>query len=129
MLLLDTHVLIWLNLEPRKLSKAAADAIRQARAQSSIAIADITLWEVAWLSGRNRITIFGSVETFIREAVTGVVVHPVTPEIASLSVQLPPTVPRDPSDRLIVSTARAHGIPLVTADESIRLSQTVSVIW
>lgn len=129
MLLLDTHVLLWMNLEPHKLSKSAADAIKHARAGSSIAVADITLWEVAWLASRNRIRIFGSIESFLRGALAGIVVHPITAEIAAISVQLPATLPKDPSDRLILSTALAHGIPLVTADERIRASQTVSTIW
>jgi len=129
MLLLDTHILLWMNLEPHKLSKSATDAIKHARAQSSIAVADITLWEVAWLASRNRISIFGSLESFLREVLAGIVVHPITAEIATLSVQLPATLAGDPSDRLIVSTALAHGIPLVTADQRIRQSQTVSTIW
>lgn len=34
----------------------------------------------------------------------------------------------DPADRIIVATARAHGLPLVTRDTNIRRSRTVK-IW
>jgi PIN domain nuclease of toxin-antitoxin system len=35
---------------------------------------------------------------------------------------------RAPADQLIVATARVHGLRLVTSDERIRRSDTVSVI-
>ncbi len=129
MLLLDTHVLIWLNGDARRLSKAAAEAIGRTRGASGLAVADVTLWELARLAERNRIVWSGSVEAFLREALVGIMIHPITPEIAALAARLPESFPKDPVDRLIASTAMSHGIPLVTADERIRASQTVSTIW
>ena len=49
MILLDTHVLVMLALDPRRLSKAAARAIARAVAGDGLAIASITLWEIALL--------------------------------------------------------------------------------
>ena len=49
MILLDTHILIWLAGEPAKLSRRASDAIHTASQESGIAISAITLWELAWL--------------------------------------------------------------------------------
>jgi PIN domain nuclease of toxin-antitoxin system len=46
MILLDTHVVVWLALEPHKLSKRAKDAIRTASMQGGLAIAEITLFGV-----------------------------------------------------------------------------------
>ena len=46
MILLDTHVVVWLALEPDKLSKRAKEAIRAARIQGGLAIAGITLLEL-----------------------------------------------------------------------------------
>ena len=129
MVLLDTHVLIWTVTEPSKLSKTAREAIREARLDSSVAIADSTLWELAWLLHHNRIGVAGSLESFLREATEKVVTKPITPEIAAFAARLPATFPRDPADRLIAATALSHGVPLVTADERIRQSQVVSTIW
>ncbi len=50
MILLDTHVLVWLSTEPAKLSKQASRAIRRASRSGGIAISAITLWELAWLA-------------------------------------------------------------------------------
>jgi len=129
MVLIDTHVLIWLMNDSKRLSKGARDAVRQARAESSLAIAGITLWELAWLAENRRISIPTTLETFLADAVAMVVVKPINPQIAAFAVRLPTTFPKDPIDRLIASTAMWEGIPLVTADERIRRSQVVSTIW
>ena len=127
--LIDTHALIWLLLESKRLSRRAREAMSQARAEGSLVIADITLWEVAWLIEHQRITILVSPEQFLQEAVSVVVVEPVTPQIAAMAVRLPASFPRDPTDRMITSTALSLGLSLVTADERIRASRVVPTIW
>ena len=129
MIFLDTHVLIWMASDPKRLSKKARDAIRQAREKTGVGIAAITLWELAWLAENGRIQVPGSVESFVRETAARVVVEPITPEIAAFAVQLPPSFPKDPADRLIAATAMVEGAPLVTADERIRQSKVVRTIW
>jgi PIN domain nuclease of toxin-antitoxin system len=128
-ILLDTHALLWMSSDPKRLSKRARDAIRDARENTGVAIATITLWELAWLAQNGRIVVTGSVESFVRETVARVMVKPVTPEIAALAVRLPKDFPRDPADRLITSTAMVEGSLLVTADERIRQSKLLTTIW
>ncbi len=67
MILLDTHVLIWLANEPLKLSKRAAAAIRSSARQGGIAISAITLWELAWLATHARLNFAGTVGAFVEE--------------------------------------------------------------
>ena len=129
MILLDTHVLIWMSSDPKRLSKKAREAIREARQKTGIAAASITLWELAWLAENRRILVSGSVESFVRETISRVIVMPMTPEIVALAVRLPSDYPKDPADRLIASTAIVDGIPLVTADERIRQAKVVQTIW
>ena len=129
MILLDTHVLVWMASEPKQLSRRAREAIREAREKTGLAVATITLWELARLAENGRIQISASVESFVRETVARVIVKPITPEIAALAVRLPATFPRDPSDRLIASTAMIEGAPLVTADARIRRTKVVQTIW
>jgi len=129
MILLDTHVLLWMASDPSRLSAKARAAIRNARQSSGVAVASITLWELAWLAQRGRIQVLSSVETFVRETVARVILRPMTPDIAAVAVRLPPAYPKDPADRLIGSTAIVEGMPLVTADHQIRRSNAVQTIW
>jgi len=133
MILLDTHVLIWMSSDPKKLTKRAREAIRGAREtgrqDSGIAVAAITLWELAWLAHSGRLQVAGSVDSYVRETVSRVIVRPLTAEIAALAVQMPADFSRDPADRMIVATAAAEGLALLTADDRIRKSGRVTVIW
>jgi len=128
-ILLDTHVLVWMSSEPKRLSAKARHKILEARRTTGMSVASITLWELAWLAENHRITYSGSVESFVRETISRVSVRPVSPEIAALAVRLPDRYPKDPSDRLIGATAILMGVPLLTADESIARSGIVETIW
>ena len=129
MILLDTHVLLWMASDPKRLSVRARAAIRQARQNTGVAVATITLWELAWLAQHGRIQVLSSVESFVRETVSRVILRPLTPEIAAVAVRLPVGYPKDPADRLIGSTAIVEGMPLVTADQQIRRTKAVETIW
>lgn len=129
MILLDTHVVVWLAFEPDKLSKRAKEAIRAARPQGGLAIAAITLLELAWLAEKGRVETTLSVESFVRRCASKMTVLPITPEIAARAVSLRESYPKDPQDRLIGATALVEGIDLVSHDGLIRKSGIVPVIW
>jgi PIN domain nuclease of toxin-antitoxin system len=120
---------VWLSLEPKKLSRRASNAIREARAGTGVAVASITLFELAWLAENGRIRVSGSVESFVRECAAKVIVRPITPEIAAFAVQLPASYPKDPQDRIIAATAVVEGLSLITADKRMRASRAVNTIW
>ena len=129
MILLDTHALVWAVAESRQLSRPALAAIQKARREDGLAIAAITLWELAVLVARGRIQAYGTAEASLRLLVEGVTIRPLTAEIAALATQFPADYPRDPADRLIGATARAEGLPLITRDEGIRRSPLLHTIW
>jgi len=129
MILLDTHIVIWLAFEPNKLSRRAKEAIRSARIQGGLAISGITLLELAWLAENGRVETNLSVESFVRQCAAKMTVLPITPEIAVCAVGFSHPYPKDPQDRLIGATALIGGLQLVTRDTLIRKSQMISVIW
>ena len=65
MILLDTHAWLWLCLEPRRLSAPAGAAIRRAVNGGGLAIASITLWEVAMMLARGRVIPHGTPEAWL----------------------------------------------------------------
>jgi PIN domain nuclease of toxin-antitoxin system len=129
MILLDTHALVWLRVEPARLSARASEAIRAARQSDGLAIAAITLWELAWLMSHGRLDFTGTIDAFVEKAVAGIAIRPITVQIAVLANQLPAVYPGDPSGRLIGATALSEGIALVTKDRTIRKFKQIKTIW
>lgn len=130
-LLLDTHVAVWLTVEPDRLSRPADSAIRRARSTGGLAISSLTLWEAAFLVRRGSIRTAVSPEQFLREMLENahLIVKDLTATIAALATEFPDDYPKDPLDRIIGATARAENLPLVTRDEKIRASSLIKTIW
>jgi PIN domain nuclease of toxin-antitoxin system len=129
MILLDTHIVIWLAGEPDKLSKRAKESIRAAQLADGLAIAAITLVELAWLAENRRVDTKLSVESFVRQCASKMTVLPITPEIAARAVSFPDSYPKDRRDRLIGATALVEGLQLVTHDKQIKKSGLIPIIW
>lgn len=129
MILLDTHVLLWLARDPSKLSPSATAAIQDSAQQGGIAISAITLWEIALLAARGKLALVGTLENFVENIATRAAIQPITVKIAVLANQLPPNYPKDPADRLIAATALCEGMVLISADQNIRLSGAVRTVW
>ena len=119
MILLDTHILIWLLIAPENLAPKAKKVILAARKSGSLALSAISLWEMAWLAQNKRIEVDVSVDSFVKKCASYVQVLPITPEIAVRSVQFPKSYPNDPQDRIIGATAIVEGIRLLTHDKRI----------
>ncbi|MCB0082459.1 MAG: type II toxin-antitoxin system VapC family toxin [Caldilineaceae bacterium] len=131
MIVVDTHILIWDALVPERLSPAAKEAIDAANQATGIVVADISLWEIAMLIQKGRIEIQTDCQSFLNLVLQAnqIKVRAITPQIASLSTQLPWTVNSDPADRLIAATAIVEGVSLVTADRHLQEAEEVATIW
>jgi PIN domain nuclease of toxin-antitoxin system len=129
-ILVDTHVVVWLAFDQEQVSKKARIAINQARRSAEgLAISDITLLELATLASKGRIRLDISIESFLQEVESRFVVLPMSGRVCARAMGLPPNFPKDPADRVIGATALVEGLSLLTADREIRRSKAVQTIW
>jgi len=130
LILLDTHVLIWLSYDHSRISPNAKAAIKAARhKERGLAVSAITLVEIARLSSQGRVNLIPDIETFLLDVEQRFVVLPITANIAIQTYDLPSSFPKDPVDRIIAATALIEDLSLVTADKEIRKSRAVPTIW
>ncbi len=113
MILLDTHVWIWLNSASHLIPPELATAI----GEQPLAISSITIWETMMLIEKGRIRSSISPERTVRTWLDGnpIDVIEVTGDIAILARTLPFTH-EDPADRFIAATACSLNFPLATID-------------
>lgn len=130
MIVLDTHVMLWFALEPKKLSKRARVTLQHAHDTGEpLAISCFTLFEIARLAERRRIALNASTEAFLSYMESKIQVQPITQLIAITAARLPDPFPGDPADRIIAATALSHAAPLLTADERMRRAGVVRTVW
>ena len=130
MILLDTHVVIWLAFNQDQLSGKAKTEINDARKNATgLAISDITLLELATVASKGRIRLNISIESFLREVESRFVVLPMSGRVCARAMALPPSYPKDPADRIIGATALVEGLSLLTADRQIRRCKAISTVW
>src|SRR2546426_9614500 len=89
MIVLDSHVLVWARADERRLSAAARRAILGARAEGGLAVAAISLYEVARLFALGHLRAVATIGQAVRDLVEGVTVLPLTPGIAALATSFP----------------------------------------
>jgi PIN domain nuclease of toxin-antitoxin system len=115
-ILLDTHVAIWMIGDERMLGAQSRKIIRSAREQNKLAISAISFWEIAVLVAKDRLELRGEASQLRKDLSTsGVVELSVTGDIAIGAVELA-NLYADPADRFIAATAVAHDAMLMTAD-------------
>jgi len=130
LILLDTHVVIWLAEDYQRLSLRAQSATEEARQKEpGLSVSSITLVEITRLAAYGRIDLTPDLETFLYDVERRFVILPITADVALQAFALPSSYPRDPVDRIIGATALIEDIPLITADREIRKSGAVPTIW
>lgn len=118
MMLLDTHVLVWLDAGSDKLGKQARHAIEAAFESDELAVCAISFWELAMLQQRGRIAL-PPLRAWREELLSmGLREIAVDGQIGLAAAELPDFHP-DPADRLIVATAIQRNAVLASADARI----------
>ena len=131
MIVVDTHIIIWDALKPEMLSAKAEKAISAANNSDGIIFCEISLWEIAMLMHKGRLSIDIEYLEFIKLILESneYVFLGITPEIAELSTDLFSDNNKDPADRIIAATSIIENAKLVTADKKLRQSKKVATIW
>lgn len=131
MILLDTQAAAWLATAPQRLSSPARRKIEQEGRSRGLAVASVTLMELAQMLAAGKIMPRGTPQGWLRDFLveSAIATREVTVDIAAVAAHLPPNFPSDPFDRLIAATAIVERMPLVTSDARIQASGVVETIW
>jgi PIN domain nuclease of toxin-antitoxin system len=131
MIVADTQVIIWDALKPELLSPRAKKAIREANRLDGIIFCEISLWEIAMLMKKRRLSVDVNYQEFIRlvSDSNNYIFKGISPQIAELSTHLFSTTNKDPADRIISATSIIEKANLVTSDKILRRSKKIHTIW
>lgn len=127
--LLDTCALVWRLTDNDRLPKTVQRKVFGS--PPPYGVSTISLWELAVKIRKGKLDLKMPLRNWIGRALnTGdFTLFDLTPEILIASQELPGNFHSDPADRMIVATARANGLIVVTCDESIRDYPHVDHIW
>ncbi len=119
-LLLDTCAVIWV-MNNDHLSPEARSRISRSGEAGELWLSPITAWEIATLVAKSRLALTIPPEEWFEAALStpGVRLAAMPPRVLIQSAFLPGAPPSDPADRIILATARANNLIVVTRDEKI----------
>ena len=120
-LLLDTHVWIWLvEGVANRFGRTALRRIERASAGGRLRLSVISVWEVAMLHTKGRVHCLPTLDDWVDKNLRapGLQLSDLTPQIAVDSSRLPGLAHGDPADRIIIATARRLPATLVTRDRT-----------
>lgn len=127
-LLLDTHALLWVLLDPEKVPEATLDGVRDPATELLVSAA--SAWEIATkfrlgkLDGA-RAVVLGYREHLLRLRATEL---PISSHHALTAGTLT-WEHRDPFDRVIAAQAMIESLPVVTADRALAGFPGIHVVW
>lgn len=129
--LLDTHVWVWWNMAPDRLSRQARAVIESADGRSELLLSAISPWEFCKLIEKKRIGISCAPDEWMSQALhmPSLRLVPLTPALAYRSTILPQPFHDDPADQIIAATAREENATIISKDRRIREYRHVRTIW
>lgn len=119
LILLDSHVLVWLASDDKRLGRRARAATDRALADGNLAVSAVAFWEIALLVAKRRLEL-GRPPRAWREGLLhrGLQEIKVDGDTGIAAAQVG-NFHDDPADRFIVATAVLTGATLLTADQRI----------
>jgi PIN domain nuclease of toxin-antitoxin system len=126
-LLLDTHIWIWNDLEPWKIT---SDVNRElASPENQLWLSPVSVWETIVLLEKRRISLKQDFGQWVDESVKALQLQEaaLTWEVAH-ELRFTLLGHRDPADRFLVATAKVYDFTLVTADERLLSAPGLNVL-
>jgi PIN domain nuclease of toxin-antitoxin system len=121
-MILDTHAWIWAAAdEPGKLGPKTRRLIARAAATETLYVTTASIFEITALATAGRLRLNQSAEKWIRDSVIrgALRVISIDMDISIDAGAIPSSALADPIDRMLVASARAYDVPLVTRDRQI----------
>jgi len=120
-LLLDTCAVLWTALDAGIAGKAEEAMNASVQADVDVMVSPITAWELGLLEARGRLPTAQQASRLFNEFLSrpGIGLEGLSPEILIDSSSLPGELHNDPADRIIIATARALDMIVVTRDRAI----------
>jgi PIN domain nuclease of toxin-antitoxin system len=116
MIVLDTHVVLWLAAGSDRLGRRTRRLIDSNLRSDGVVVPAVVFWEVAMQAAKRRVDLDEPAAAFRRRTLgLGLREQPLDGEIAIAAVDLS-GLHGDPADRFIAATAVSLGATLVTAD-------------
>jgi len=124
--LVDTHALLWMMFEPRKLSQKAQEVLADKSLHKFVSVT--SLWEIAIKNRIGKLPLpMGITDTISKVDVLGVGHIGVGQRHIEIFNSLP-LLHRDPFDGIIIATALSESMTIITGDENIQ-KYDVPWIW
>ena len=119
MILLDTHVLVWLDSGSPKLGAKSRRHLDRALDNDALSVAAISFWEVGTLQRKGRLSLSKELGTWRRELLEAGIVEISMSGTIAVGAAMLEAFHADPADRVLVATALQEGLTLYTADRRI----------
>lgn len=128
MILLDTCALLWLNTDRSQFSRRAMRSIEQF--QDGLALSPVSILEISIKLKKEKLQLPLPLRDWAQGMRDnyGLKLIPLSQDIA-LTVHELPDIHSDPFDRIIIATAMAHRLGVVTADKHFSRYPGLRVIW
>ena len=128
MILIDTHIWVWLANEDERLKPPFRKALKEAVLEAPLMVSDISLWEIQ-TAAAGGMTLPLPLADWFRQSTRSPMIElkRITPQVVLEIDRLNP-FHKDPANRIITATARVSDVPLATHDSDIIQSGAV-LIW
>jgi PIN domain nuclease of toxin-antitoxin system len=118
-ILLDTHIFIWWDSEPEKLSPRTLELLQQPKTRRYVSV--ISLWEMQIKSQIGKLTLSQPIEKIYKnQSKNEIIFLPVNPNHV-LRLNGLPLHHKDPFDRILIAQALVEGLTLISVDQKFRL--------